>query len=288
MSKDLLTEYLIYLSKSNKSTSTVQAYSKDIADFIKFNGTTSIKNSGTNSIKAFLYDLEVEKNLTKKTLARKLNSIRNFYKFLFENNHVKDNPSLSISYPRGKLKKQRVLSKEECKIILDISKSNKRLYTIIQLLLQTGMRISELSRLKNSDLFLSAKTPYINIQEFSSLKGREVPLVEKAYYILKDYLNDFALKPSSAPVFYTIRQKEIKIRNIRSSIDRAFNKAKIEDACVNDFRNTFIVRQLESGNSIEYIANICGHKTQITTERYLKLLNKKYKPSKNSRLIEVV
>jgi integrase/recombinase XerC/integrase/recombinase XerD len=62
------------------------------------------------------------------------------------------------------------------------------------------------------------------------------------------------------------------IRNIRQVIDRCFADVGIENATVNDLRNTFIAHQLTNGAGLEYIARIVGHKRLSSTERFLNLV----------------
>jgi site-specific recombinase XerD len=95
------------------------------------------------------------------------------------------------------------------------------------------------------------------------------------------------LKIKHAPLFATKNGKPIEIRNVRSYIDKAIVKAKLRDTCVNDLRNTFIVYQLLNGMSISKLAEIVGHKSTMTTIRYLELLSKKYKPSGMDEVAEL-
>ncbi|MCA9382340.1 site-specific integrase, partial [Candidatus Dojkabacteria bacterium] len=125
-------------------------------------------------------------------------------------------------------------------------------------------------------------------REYSSIGEREVPLTDKVLFILKDYLFEHEhAKEKDFPLFYTSKNKPMRIRNIRSAVNRAFNNAKIPEICVNDLRNTFIVKQLEYGNTLEFVASLVGHKTILTTERYLRLLSKKYQPNTINKVAEI-
>jgi site-specific recombinase XerD len=73
------------------------------------------------------------------------------------------------------------------------------------------------------------------------------------------------------------------IRNIRASLENIFKKADINGVTVNDLRNTFIIFQLQQGVPVSKVAEIVGHQKIATTERYLKLLEKK--PEKQLRNI---
>jgi site-specific recombinase XerD len=64
-------------------------------------------------------------------------------------------------------------------------------------------------------------------------------------------------------------------------------KAGIENACVNDLRNTFIVHQLRSGVAIDVVASTVGHRSKTTTQKYLELLDEPYSPNGESKLVDI-
>ena len=73
-------------------------------------------------------------------------------------------------------------------------------------------------------------------------------------------------------VFITRNGHPLLIRNIRQIIDRCLREVEIENATVNDLRNTFIAHQLMRGASLEYIARVVGHRRLSSTERFLNLV----------------
>ena len=79
--------------------------------------------------------------------------------------------------------------------------------------------------------------------------------------------------------------KGLLIRNVRQIIMRCFKEVGIENATINDFRNTFIAHQLMVGYSIDYIAKIIGHKRLSSTERFLSLV--KETPHKKDKIEEL-
>ncbi len=76
------------------------------------------------------------------------------------------------------------------------------------------------------------------------------------------------------------------IRNIRNVVDRCFKEVGIENAKVNDLRNTFIAHQLAAGVPIAYVSKVVGHKRLSSTESFLDLV-KPEQPSSNYRLDEL-
>ena len=160
---------------------------------------------------------------------------------------------------------------------------------MIELLLQTGLRIGELSRLKLKHLNLANNSDreHLHVEPYSSIEARKVPLNLKAKKVIQDYLPSLEADHEEHPLFPTRDGNHIIIRNIRSSIDRAMAKAGIIDASVNDLRNTFIVNQLKAGVPMELIADVVGHRSKTTTQKYLELLNQDYFPTGQLQLAEI-
>lgn len=284
----LTNDFINYLKRRGKAKSTLIAYQNDIKQLAESNLSKNLVDFSEVDVKHGLNFLQTTYSLSAKTVSRKLNSIRTFYKFLEEKKIVKENPTTKITHPKFRIKKQRFLSKQEYLALREVSRENPKIYMIIEFLLQTGVRIGEVSRIKIKDLYITRQEPYVYIEKFASNPERKVPLNSKVVTELKDYLS--RIKPSkkpTAPLFATKTGRSIEIRNIRGSIDRFIIKAKIKNACVNDLRNTFIVAQLSNGISISRLADMVGHKNIATTTRYVDLLSKKYKSRGIDKVVEL-
>lgn len=276
MSKELITEFIDHLKQSGKSNSTVVAYKKDLHQLHEHIDEQVHEMSG-DGLNQAVKQLQEKHNFTPKTVSRKINSYRTFYKFLEEKGIVSSNPAESVAHPKFTPKKPRVLSQMEYLALREVSRGNDRLRAMIEVLLQTGIRIGELSRLKVSHI--SYENGHIVVEAYSTNDKRHVPINSRLEELLKSYLAEAGETEEHHPLFPTRDGNHIIIRNIRSSIDRAMAKAGIEDACVNDLRNTFIVAQLEAGLPIDYLAQIVGHKSKTTTQKYVELLSNKYQPN---------
>lgn len=286
MSQDLLSKFIDNLSTSGKSASTIIAYRKDIQQLYSVirKPLTEVSSQDLNEA---ISKLSIDNSFTPKTISRKLNSIRTFFKFLQSTGLISNNPAMEVSHPKLNPTKQRVLKSVEYLAIRETTRGNNRLYTLIELMLQTGIRIGEVSRLTLGDVELAETNPHLNIVAFSTNPAREVPLNQKAITTIKEHI---ALLPSTAkgsPLFPTRDGKPMIIRNIRSSVDRALLKAGIDDASVNDLRNTFIVAQLKAGVPIDLISRVVGHRSKHTTFKYLELLDEPYQPSGIGQLVEL-
>jgi site-specific recombinase XerD len=266
------------LKKKSRSNSTVIAYSKDIEQLLIFfskRGILDLKKTTIEDLEGYKLDLQ-ENNYTPKSVSRKINSTRTFYRFLNEKNILSDNPSEKLSHPKFEIKPPRVLSELEYRALRDVSRVDTRLYTIIEVLLQTGIRIGELAALTQEDIKSSndSKIPYLYIKAQGSHPARKVPLNQSAAKAISEYQK---IRPESEDetLFITKNGKPLLVRNIRTTIDKAFEKASIKNAKVNDLRNTFIAHHLANGMSLVTVSKLVGHKRLSTTEKYLNLVNNK-------------
>src|SRR5205085_11095964 len=138
-------EFKNFLKQNNKSGSTLVAYGKDIEQLVSFLETLQknhIHEVSQENIEAFLAKLTKE-GYTPKSISRKINSTRTFYRFLKVNEYVTDDPSLLIAHPQYQLGAPRILTPTEYRALRDASRKDPRMYAVIQLLLQTGIRIGE-------------------------------------------------------------------------------------------------------------------------------------------------
>ena len=265
---NLINQYINYLLKSGKSQNTAIAYKKDLEQFAGYLASlekTDIRELKKEDIEGFIKKI-LSDNYTKKSASRKLNSIRSFFRYLKNEGIINQNPALEVSHPKYTQQPPRVLTKLEYRALRDFAKNNPRIYAMIEILLQTGIKISELANLKIDDI----KDNYLVIK--TGNQYREVPLNKSAKKAIDAYLKTKNSPKSNDYLFTTKTNKPMIVRNIRQIISRCFQEVEIGNATVNDLRNTFIVHQLSAGVSAEYVAKIVGHKRLSSTERYLSLV----------------
>lgn len=260
-----------YLTTNKHSASTILAYGKDTDQLLSFLEELSrnhVHEITKEDIEAFLAKLQ-KNGYTPKSLSRKINSTRTFYRFLKVNEYVTDDPSLLVSHPRYELAPPRILTPTEYRAFRDSARHDPRMFAIIELLLQTGIRIGELASLKISDVDSSNNT--LRIKAYEKHEERVVPLNRAAKEALKNYL---AVRPKfkEERVFITKSGKPFLIRNIRTAIERYFRLAEIKEAKVNDLRHTFVAHHLKHGVSLVLLSKVLGHKRLSTTERYLQFV----------------
>lgn len=273
--KSLLTAHQNFtnnLKKSGKSTSTILAYGTDVKQFVDFFGKkqiTQVASVSPEFIEEFKNHLNKEK-YTNKSISRKLNSLKTFFRYLKEKDLIQEDPAASVEHPKYDIKPPRVLSKMEYRALRDACRDDDRMAAIIELLLQTGMRIGELARLELDNI----GEKEIKVRPYESHRERIIPLNQAAKRALDRYF-EVRTKTNSRSLFVTKTGRPLLIRNIRAAIGRYFRIAGIKNATVNDLRHTFIVHQLASGTSVTTVQRLVGHKRLSTTEKYLELVEEK-------------
>lgn len=263
-----------FLKSNNRSGATIVAYGKDIEQLVDF--LQEIKRSNINEvskedIESFLSKLS-SSGYTPKSVSRKINSTRTFYRFLKVNEYVTDDPSLLVAHPEYQLAAPRILNPTEYRALRDAARNDARMFAIIELLLQTGIRIGELAELRLEDI----RPEGLYIRPFEKHEERIVPLNKSAREALGRYLK---IRPQveEKKVFITKSGRPFLIRNIRTAVERYFRLAEIKQAKVNDLRHTFIAHHLKHGVSLVLLSKIVGHKRLSTTERYLEFVPERAK-----------
>ena len=266
----LIGRFINHLESQGKSTFTVVAYKKDLEQFIGFLTTqeiADIREVKKDHINGFINKL-ISENYTKKSASRKLNSIRTFFRYLKNDAIIEQNPSLDVSHPKYVQSAPRIFSKLEYRALRDFAKEETRTYALVEILLQTGMKIGELAGLKVGDI----KDSIIHICQYGKTPDRDIPLNKAVKKSIDEYLKDRPNEKKSDHLFITRTGHPLLIRNIRQIISRCFREVGIEKATVNDLRNTFIAHQLKNGASVEYIAKLVGHRRLSSTERFLNIV----------------
>jgi site-specific recombinase XerD len=260
-----------YLQTNGKAHATVIAYSKDIEQLISFVNKRDLElvnNVTAEHIDEFKELLKTQR-YTGKSISRKINSIKAYFRYLVGEGLLEESPAEMVVHPKYEQLPPRILTRIEYRALRDACRGDARMSAIVELLLQSGMRISELAALQLADVDMDRNVVFIRAQ--NSRGARRVPINKAAKTALLQYLQ---VRPRAREktVFLTKTCRPFLVRNIRTAIDRYFRLAGIKDAKVNDLRHTFIVEQLKAGTPLVYVSQLVGHKRITTTEKYLKLI----------------
>ena len=270
-------QFVEYLESLGRSSSTLTAYNKDIEqlmDHLEKDGVTLVSEATLAQIQEFMNKLG-NQGFTNKTISRKTNATKTFFKFLKDKGHIIQDVAEFLKHPKVEIKQPRILSKVEYRALRDAARDDVRSYAMIEVLIQTGVTISELAGMKIEHLSNDTEKGKLFVPDFNNKLHRTIPLNKAVIEAVTNYLEKERPKQASAMhLFITKTGRPMLVRNIRSTINRYFKLAGAENAKVNDIRHTFVAHHLAQGVSIVHLSKIAGHKRLSTTERYLQYIEK--------------
>jgi len=272
----------IFLSYRNYSFRTRKEYINDISDLIKFLKENykikNVDNVKKDHLQYYFAYLD-KKGLKGVTRRRKAYSIKSFFRYLRSRKYIHTDISLSLIPPKRSDKKPRVLTEQEYKRLQLAYSHETRDAAIIELLLQTGMRLSELVNLKEDDIELPkkiTKDPF-NVGSIHILgkgrKERTITLNWKACKAIKSYLK-VRPKTDYKGLFITKFGKPMGPRGFQNIIKKYLEEANIKNASVHTLRHTFATHQIKKGTNIRVVQEALGHKSLQITSIYISLARK--------------
>lgn len=271
--KKWLDSFLEYLRiERNLSENTIKAYENDLKKFFKFLSLKkySIKNLSPNGIMEYTIYLK-KKNFSPSSLIRNLSSFRNFYRYLISHGYIKKG-ILKIEGPKFQRSLPEVLTKDEVERILSVEENSKnkiRNRAILECIYGAGLRVSEVSSIKISDINL--KEGYLRIVGKGD-KERIVFLGEKAKERICDYLNwreKEGIGKDSPYLFVNKFGKKISRQTIWKIVKKYGLLASIQkNVKPHTLRHSFATHLLEAGLDLRVVQELLGHKNLITTEIY--------------------
>lgn len=281
--KSLVPSFITNLGEKGRSPATVLAYRSDLEQLLEFLTKNSIATPDqikSKDLDSFRDTLLAQK-FTPKSVSRKLNAVKTFFRWMVEENFLTTDLSKSVTHPKVVSTQPKFLTPLEYRALRDVVKTDTRISAMIELILQLGLRISEVANTKMADLTDTS----LRVEGYATQPERTVPLNKPAKDALDRYMIDRA-KVDSDYIFISKTGKPLAVRNIRASVDRFIQKAELPKYSVNDLRTTFIVENIKNGVDLILISQVSGHKRISTTERYLSMAGVK-ESGKKQNLIEL-
>ena len=275
----LVQKYKRYLLlEKGLSSNSISAYMTDLSKLLKFveEKKLQINEVKIANLEEFLGQL-YDQNLKARSISRILSGIKSFYKFLFLDDYIQVNPAELLESPKVGLKLPVVLSIEEIDNLLsviDVSTiEGARNYAIIETLYSCGLRVSELSHLKFTNLYF--EEGFIRVDGKGS-KQRLVPISDIAVQKINNYLtyrNSITAKKGSEDyVFISNRRTPISRITVFFYIRKYAEEAGItKTISPHIFRHSFATHMLERGANIRFVQAMLGHEKITTTELYTHL-----------------
>ncbi len=275
---DYVPEFIQSLTEKGRSPSTVLAYRSDIDQLLSFlyerNKTlaSEVRSVDLENFRDFL----LAQKYTAKSTSRKLNAIKTFFRWMKDQKSIEKDPSRDVSHPKIESSMPQFLTEKEYRSLRDYVRGDVRISAMVELILQAGLRISEVANLKLE----SIKKDRLIVESYATQPQREVPLTTAAIAAIQMYMASRPQLPKAVHLFVSKNGKPLAVRNIRAAIDRYLQKAEMPQYSVNDLRTTFMVENLKRGVDLVLLSRVSGHKRLSTTERYLELAQIKTSGSK--------
>ena len=279
-SKQDLEDFKSYIIiEKNFSQHTAKAYYSDVLGFLLWMGEQSCEDVNFSKVREYLHFIQ-RFNYKKSTIARKIASIRTFYKFLYRERKVDSNPAMNLISPKRGKTLPKFLTPNEVESILNNVKidtpAGYRNRAILELLWATGMRVSELSGLNFGDLNLANN----EIRVFGKgSKERIILVTDRAKSYLERYIETarplipkgFPLeKPTeSSPVFINNTGYRLQTKTIRNVINDVVEKIALpKKVTPHVFRHSFATHLIENGADLRVVQELLGHASISNTQIY--------------------
>ena len=272
--------------EKNVSVHTLRNYSVDIEQFQRFLKDTNlcpaedetaidIKKIDNVVIRTFLGSLHKKENCNS-SIARKLSTLRTFFKYLCREGYIKKNPARVVATPKQAKKLPSFLPIDEAFRLMDTpdkkTLSGLRDKAILETLYGAGIRISELVSLNITDVDL--EKGYVRVLG-KGRKERIVPFGNKACESIRVYLNKihnskFIIQNSyNGALFLNMQGKRLTARSGWNIVDKYARRGAIKrHISPHSLRHTFATHLLEGGADLRVIQELLGHSNLSTTQKY--------------------
>ena len=278
---EFISTYTDFLKiEKRQSPNTITSYRHDINYFASYLLSKKLNDVNTDDVRSFLIFLR-EKGLATSTVARYLSSIKSFYRYLFIEKLILNNPIEIIDSPCPWRKLPNVLSAEEVDSLIaapDIKTSaGLRDHAMLELLYATGLRVTELISLKLSDVDLSVG--YLRTLGKGS-KERVVPFGDAARIAIENYIlrvrPSVSQKTESTDLFLTRRGTTMTRQGFWKILKKYITKAKISgNVSPHTLRHAFATHLLERGADLRSVQQMLGHSDISSTQIYTHILKER-------------
>ncbi len=255
----------------NYSVHTVRAYMNDLAEFEDFLSNSSTEIEKVNAKNINLYSLNLYTKNSKSTVSRKLTTLRSFFNFMVRKGNIKQNPAKLIPLPKKEKELPVFLSVDEVfKLIDSIDPEGilpLRDLAIIELLYSSGLRVSELAKIKVLDI--DHRENFVKVSGKGN-KERVVPFGSNAREVILQYLRRRTeLKPKDDFFFLNNRGSGLTTRSIERIVKKYGLLSGIsKNISPHALRHTFATHLLGGGADLRSIQELLGHSSLSTTQRY--------------------
>lgn len=278
-----MNDYLEYLKKvQNKADNTVLAYGRDLQSFERFleeRGGKQLDECNDSDATAYMLELGKRKK-SKATINRNIASLRGYYDFRISQGDMEVNPFAHLKTMKNDIRKIDYLELEEVEALLELpdqTPKGLRDRAIMELMYGTGIRVSELVRLKYSDLNLRMR--FLSCRDAND-NSRVIPIGSYAYSALKDYMEKaygtFVDKEIEAEdsLFVNMHGKCITRQGVWKILKEYGDRIGLSDRMTPQIlRDTFAVHILQNGGDLRTLQELMGFEDLAAGLAYLSCID---------------
>jgi integrase/recombinase XerC len=266
--------------EKNASEHTIINYSVDLKDFGNFLGEAKLETVNYLVLRRYLAHMR-EKNHSKRTIARKLASLRSFFKFLYREGYLKTNPASSIVTPKLDKKLPLFLDTSEVAKLIEAPDEKDliglRDRAILETLYSTGMRVSELVRLNLDNVdFISGVVKVFG----KGRKERLTPIGDRALRAIRSYINKRGVRKLTdrKAVFLNKNSGRLTDRSVRRVVGKYIKRVSLrEGISPHTLRHSFATHLLDRGADLRSVQELLGHMNLSTTQIYTHVTTRRLK-----------
>jgi tyrosine recombinase XerC len=262
------------------SAHTLAAYRSDLAQFEAWAERKGIGSLGAvtrGHVRAFVAELSAERNLARRTIARKMSAVRSLISWAVENELLERDPTEAVSVPKLDQPLPRVLRVPDVAALCDLPPSDDpaglRDRAMLEVLYASGLRVSELCSLDLDDLDLAQGTLIVTGK---GRKERKVPFGGPAEQALTTYirlarpalLGRSDNPPEPGALFVNSRGRRIGPRSVRAMITKYTRAEGMKAISPHDLRHSFATHLLDGGADLRSVQELLGHENLATTQIY--------------------
>jgi integrase/recombinase XerD len=284
--EEQLLAFLSHLEKEYRySENTVAAYRNDLSQFLEYveshAGSRLDEWSAVSEgdIEAYLsYMKHKDQPYASSTIARKVAAIKSFYNFLASEGIVEENPTIDIDSPKVKKRLPQTLTLNEVERLLDApagnrSPKNLRDMTLLNVLYETGMRVTEVVSIQLEDVDLARSMLSSPTRQGDA---REIPIGETTRTLLAEYLAEgrpqLAKDNQERALFLNHRGEKLTRQGLWLIIKGYARQAGLNtEVTPHTLRHSFAVHRLSKGSKLEDIQRLLGHANISTTQIYTQM-----------------
>lgn len=272
-----LEKFLSYLEiEKNYSPYTLLNYRLDLEEFFGLMGEVDVAALTYVSLRKYLAELRNRQHRPR-TIARKLSSLRSFFKFLFREGHIKSNPAVLLQTPKLDKTLPKFLSETEVVQLIEASPveslADRRDRAILETLYSSGLRVGELVSMNTESVDVISNLVRVMGK---GKKERIVPIGDKAVDAIKDYLDHRA--SAQRALFLNRRGGRLTDRSVRNIINRHILKTSLRmNVSPHVMRHSFATHLLNHGADLRSVQELLGHVNLSTTQIYTHVTTERLK-----------